>query len=76
MHATTPDAHGIFAAAMVRALTLALISKGVIGKAEMLDICATARKSLGDSGVRHDSDAETDAALLAASLSAEIESRF
>ncbi len=76
MHPTTPDAHGIFAAAIVRGLAQALISKGVIGKAEMLGICATAQKSLGESGVRHDSDAESDAALLAASLSAEIESRF
>ena len=76
MHPTTPEAHGIFAAAMLHGLTLALISKGAIGKAEMLGICAAAQKSLGESGVRHDSNAESDAALLAASLSAEIESRF
>ena len=72
MHTPDADAHGIFAASLVRALAQILIGRGTVDKAEMLAVCATARKQLSDSGVRNDRAAETDAALLVASFSEDI----
>ncbi len=76
MHTMNPDAHGLAAMAILNGLLPKLIGKGVIGKAEMLEICAAVKKTYDARGVKHDNAAETDASLLAASLMTEIESRF
>lgn len=72
MHTPDTGAHGLFAAAILTALTRTLIDKGVISKREMQDICATVQKDLGEKGLRNDSAIETGAAILASSLSTEI----
>lgn len=76
MHTLDSHAHGLFAAAMVNALAQELVSKNVLDKSELLNICAKVKATFDAAGVRHNSAAETDAALLTASLAAEINSRF
>ena len=76
MHTLNPDAHGLFAAAVLSGLMEKLISKDVLSKDEVIDICTAVKTTFDARGVRHDNAAETDAALLAASLVAEIKSRF
>ncbi len=71
-----PDAHGMFAAAMMSRLVQRLISKGILSKDEVLEICAAVKTDFDAKGVRHNNAAESDTALLAASLVAEINSRF
>ncbi|MSO99259.1 MAG: hypothetical protein EXR11_13760 [Rhodospirillaceae bacterium] len=75
MHTMNPDAHGLAAMALMEALTHKLISKGVLKKAEVLDICAELKASYDALGVRHDNSAETDAALLIAALKSKVDER-
>lgn len=72
MHTPNADAYGLFAAALLTELARTLICKGVISRQEMQGICATIQKDLSEKGLKNDSAAETGAAILASSLSAQV----
>ncbi len=76
MRTPNPDAYGLFAAAALEEFARLLIGKGVVNKVELQDLLATVRKTLAEKGLKNDCAAETDAALLASSLSSEIGRHF
>lgn len=76
MHELRPDAFGLFAAALLGGLVQKLISQGLLGKEDLVDLCAAAKRTFDAAGVKHNDQSQTDAGLIAAALVAEIESRF
>ena len=73
MHTIGPEAHGIASFAILKGLVHKLIAKDVIGRDEVLDICAAVKGAFGVSGLRDDNVVESDAALLASLFISEIE---